>query len=207
MPCTATTSPAQAGVPESVVGRDTRAEERGGFYGIELIRNGRDGPRFRDHDFRISSVHGNSGYVRILTIHGVSASARFTQAVFTGEQAEANTLTDLPLRYPAAQSFDGQLLHVQERAAESDPDRPRLQWPRRCDRFRMILRGLEPDLVRAQRSAVRPREERPVWTLRLFCMFLHFCVPLTSCCSRRPIVRPTGGSASPETARCDSADA
>ena len=53
-------SAAQAGVAKSVVGRDTRAEERGGFCGTELIRNRSDAARFSDHHFRISSVHGYS---------------------------------------------------------------------------------------------------------------------------------------------------
>src|SRR5258706_14763693 len=79
-------SAAQAGVAKSVVGRDTRAEKRGGLYGIELIWNGSDGARFSDHHLRVSPVHGYSGYHRVLTIHGVSASARFANAIFAGDQ-------------------------------------------------------------------------------------------------------------------------
>src|SRR5262249_44175336 len=48
---------AQPSVAKSVVGCDTRAEERGGFYGCELIRNGSDAARFSDHHFRISTIH------------------------------------------------------------------------------------------------------------------------------------------------------
>src|SRR5713226_2351851 len=70
-------SAAQAGVAKSVVGGDTRAEERGGFCGTELIRNGRDAARFSDHHFRISSIRSHSRCHRVLTIHNVSASARF----------------------------------------------------------------------------------------------------------------------------------
>src|SRR4029077_6883693 len=39
-------SAAQAGVAKSVVGRDTRAEERGGLCGSELVRNGSDAACF-----------------------------------------------------------------------------------------------------------------------------------------------------------------
>src|SRR5207247_589353 len=59
-------SAAQAGVAESVVGRDTCAEERGGFYGSELVRHGSDAARFSDHHFRISSIHGYSRYHGVL---------------------------------------------------------------------------------------------------------------------------------------------
>ena len=54
-------SSAQASVAKSVVGRDTRAEQRSGFWGPELIRNGSDATRFSDHYFRIFSVHGSPG--------------------------------------------------------------------------------------------------------------------------------------------------
>src|SRR6185369_8134440 len=47
-------SAAQAGIANGVISRDTRAEERGGLHGSELVRNGSDAARFSDHDFRIS---------------------------------------------------------------------------------------------------------------------------------------------------------
>ena len=37
-------STAQAGVAKSVVGRDTRAEEGGGFRGTQLVRDGSECP-------------------------------------------------------------------------------------------------------------------------------------------------------------------
>jgi len=62
-----------------------------------------------------------------LTIHGVSAPARFALSIFAGDQSDANPLTDPPSRYPRCPALRrAQLLHVQERAAESDPDRRRL---------------------------------------------------------------------------------
>ncbi len=95
-------STAQAGVAKSVVGRDTRAEERSGFCGPELIRNGSDAARFSDHHFRISSVHGYSRNHRVLTIHDVSASARFAHSIFSGNEADTNPLTDFPSGHSAA---------------------------------------------------------------------------------------------------------
>src|SRR4029077_11636133 len=45
-------SAAQAGIAKSVVGRNARAEERGGFCRRELIGNGGDAACFSDHHFR-----------------------------------------------------------------------------------------------------------------------------------------------------------
>jgi len=95
-------SAAQAGVAKSVVGGDTRAEERGGFGGTELVRNGSDGASFSDHHFRISSIHGHPQYNWVLTIHSVSASARLAHPVFASDQADTNALTDSPSRHTAA---------------------------------------------------------------------------------------------------------
>ena|GEM_PF-4914657 len=131
-------SAAQAGVAKSVVGRDIRAEERSGFYGCELIRYGSDAARFSDHHFRISSVRGYSQYHRVLTIHDVSASARFAYPIFSGNEADTNPLTDFPsgtLRCLRLQC--GQPLHVQEHAAESDRGRFPSPWRHRCDRFQV----------------------------------------------------------------------
>ena len=99
-------STAQAGVAKSVVGGDTRAEERSGFYGRELIRNGGDAACFSDHHFRISSVRGYSGYHGVLTIHNISTSARFAHSVFAAEEADTDTLTDFPFGHSAAQGFN-----------------------------------------------------------------------------------------------------
>jgi hypothetical protein len=95
-------SAAQAGVAKSVVGRDTRAEERGGFGGREFVRNGSDAARFSDHHFRISSVRGYSGYHGVLTIHHVSASAWLAHPIFAAEEADTDPLTDCPSRHSAA---------------------------------------------------------------------------------------------------------
>jgi hypothetical protein len=46
-------SAAQASVAKSVVGCNPGAEERGGLYGSELVRNRSDAVRFSNHHFRI----------------------------------------------------------------------------------------------------------------------------------------------------------
>jgi len=99
-------SPAQAGIAKSVVGCDARTEERCGFGGIQFIRDGSEGARFSDHHFGISSIHGYSKCHRVVAIHHVPASAWFADAVFAGDQADANTLTDLPFGHSAAESLD-----------------------------------------------------------------------------------------------------
>jgi hypothetical protein len=95
-------SAAQAGVAKSIVGRDTRAEERGSFCGPELIGNGGDAARFSDHHLRISSIHGYSRYHGVLAIHNVSASAWLARAVFAAEEADTDPLTDFPSGHSAA---------------------------------------------------------------------------------------------------------
>jgi hypothetical protein len=112
-------SAAQAGVAKSVESGDTRAQQRGGLCGIELIRHGRDCARFSDHHFRVSTVNGHSGHHWVLTIHDVSASARFARAVFAGDQADTNPLTDLPSRHPAAQGVDAANYFMPRNARQS----------------------------------------------------------------------------------------
>jgi hypothetical protein len=101
-----TVASTQSGITKGVIGRDARAQQRGGIYGTELIGNGSEAARFSDHHFRISTVHGYPGDHRVLTIHAVSASARLAGAVLAGDQADANALTDLPSRHSAAQGVD-----------------------------------------------------------------------------------------------------
>jgi hypothetical protein len=97
---------AQAGIAKGVVGRDARAQQGGGLCGTELIGNGSEAACFSDHHFRISTVHGYPRYHWVLTIHAVSTSARLAGAVLSGDQADANALTDLPSRHAAAQGVD-----------------------------------------------------------------------------------------------------
>src|SRR4029434_9847358 len=99
-------SAAQAGIAKSVVSRNARAEERSGFYGRELIRNGSDAARFRDHHCRIYSIRVYSRYTRFRTIHNVSASARLAPSVLAADQADTDALTDFPSRHSAAQGFN-----------------------------------------------------------------------------------------------------
>jgi hypothetical protein len=99
-------SATQASIAKSVVRCNTSAQERGGFYGSELIRNGSDAARFRNHHFRISAVRGYSRYDGVLTLHHVSASARFAHSVLTAEEADANPLTGFPSGHSAAQCLN-----------------------------------------------------------------------------------------------------
>jgi hypothetical protein len=96
----------QASIAKGIVGRNARAQQRGGLRGTELIGNGSEAARFSDHHFRISTVHGYLRYHWVLTIHAVSTSARLAGAVLSGDQADANALTDLPSRHAAAQGVD-----------------------------------------------------------------------------------------------------
>src|SRR5258706_4989081 len=123
-------SAAQAGVAKGVVGRDARAEERGGFHGPELVGNGSDGARFGDHHLGISSIHGDSRYHGVLTVHDVSAPARLTDSVFAAEEADADPLADFPSRHSAAQGFNaagyfmpGHAREIQTRVGAGDRSR------------------------------------------------------------------------------------
>jgi hypothetical protein len=97
---------AQAGIAESVVGCDSCAQERSGFCGRELIRNRSEGACFSDHHLRVSTIGGDSRYHRGLTIHNVSASARFAHPVFSGNEADTNPLTDFPSGYSATDGIN-----------------------------------------------------------------------------------------------------
>ena len=97
---------AQAGVAQAVVGRDARAEERGGFDGAEPIGNGSDATRFGEHHLRISSIHGDSRIHGVLAIHHVSAPARLAHTVFAAEEADTDPVTDLPPGHAVAQGVD-----------------------------------------------------------------------------------------------------
>jgi hypothetical protein len=99
-------SAAQASVAKSVVGGDTRAEERSGVYGSEFVRDGRDAARFSNHHFRIPTIRRYSRYDGILTLHHVSASARFAHPVFAAEEADTDPLTDFPSGHSAAQCLN-----------------------------------------------------------------------------------------------------
>src|SRR3982074_910960 len=99
-------STTQARVAKSVIGRDTGTEKWSGFRGCQLIRNGSEGAGFGDHYFRISSIRGYSRHHRVLTIHTVSATARFTDAVFAGNEADTNPLTGFPFGRSAAEGID-----------------------------------------------------------------------------------------------------
>jgi hypothetical protein len=112
-------STAQASVAKGIVRRDTCTQERGGFCGRELIRNGSDAAGFSDHHFRISSILGYSRYYRVLTIHHVSASARFAHSIFAGDQADTNPLADFPFRHSAAQGFNAANYFMSRNAGQS----------------------------------------------------------------------------------------
>jgi hypothetical protein len=99
-------SAAQAGVSKRVVGRDARAEQRGGFCRTQLVGNGSEGACFGNHHFRISTIRGYSGYHRVLTIDDVSSPARFADAVFAGNEADTDSLADFPSGNSAAQGVN-----------------------------------------------------------------------------------------------------
>ncbi len=99
-------SAAQTSVAKSVVGRNTRAEERGGLDGSEFVRNGSDAVRFSNHHFRIATIYSYSRCDGVLTLHHVSASARFAHPIFTAEKADTDALTDFPFGHSAAQCFN-----------------------------------------------------------------------------------------------------
>jgi hypothetical protein len=96
----------QAGVAKSVVRRGTRVEERGRFFGPELVGNGCEAARFGDHQFRVSSVHGYSRYHGVLTIHDVAAPAWLAHPVLAAEESDTDPLTDFPPGHSTAQGFD-----------------------------------------------------------------------------------------------------
>ena len=93
----------QAGIAKRVEGRDARAQEGGGLCRRQLVWYGRDAARLSDHHLRIASIHGGTRYHGVLTIHDVSASARFAYPVFATEEADPNSLTDFPLGHATAQ--------------------------------------------------------------------------------------------------------
>jgi hypothetical protein len=111
----------QTGIAKGVVGRDARAQQRGGLYGTELIGNGSEATRFSDHYFRISSVCGYSRHHWVLAIHHVSAPALFTHPVFSGNETDTNPLTDFPSGYSAAKGFDAANYFVPRNARQCQP--------------------------------------------------------------------------------------
>src|ERR1700737_1979020 len=114
-------STAQASVAKSVVGGDARTEKRGGFRGTELVRNGREGARFRDHHFRIASIYGYSQCHRVLTIHSVSASAWLAHAVFAGDQALTAPLATFPPGHAWTQRLNAANHFMPRNARQSQP--------------------------------------------------------------------------------------
>ena len=172
-------STAQAGVAKSVVSRNARAEERSGFYGRELIRNGSDAACFSDHHFRISSIHGHSQCHGVLTIHNVSASARFAHSVFSGNQANTNPLTDFPPGHTCTQRFNA-THHFMPRNARQTQTRVAARDRGGIGVTDSACFHSNPNLScsKAQRLAVRPREECPAHILLLLYMCLSREPPL-----------------------------
>jgi hypothetical protein len=174
-------STAQAGVAKSVVSRDTRAEKRGGFGGLEFIRNRTDAARLGDHHFRIPSIRGYSRYHRVLTIHGVSAPARFAYPVFSGNEADSNPLTNFPFGHSAAQDFNPADDFMsrntrQSQAGVSAGDRGRIGVTD------STCFHPNPNLARVQELFVRPREgcltpkPRPPYMSLPFESHVTFCI-------------------------------
>jgi len=73
---------------------------------------------------RADGIRGYSRYDGVLTLHHVSASARFAHPVFTAEEADTNPLTDFPFGHSAAQCLNAANYFMpRERAAVSNLDR------------------------------------------------------------------------------------
>jgi hypothetical protein len=62
--------------------------------------------RFSNHHFRISTIYSYSRCDGVLTLHHVSASARFAHPVFAAEKADTDPLTDFPFGHSAAQGLN-----------------------------------------------------------------------------------------------------
>jgi hypothetical protein len=58
------------------------------------------------HHFRVSTIHVDPGNGEILTIDKISVAARTTNSVGTTEEADANSLSDAPLRGAGTNRFD-----------------------------------------------------------------------------------------------------
>ena len=89
-------------------------EERGGFRGPDFIRNGSQAACFSDHHFRISSIHSYSRYHGVLTVHNVSAPARFARPVFAAEETDTNALPDLPSRNVGTELLDTEVMQYKK---------------------------------------------------------------------------------------------
>jgi hypothetical protein len=96
----------QTSLAKSVVGRNTRTDERSSLYRSELVRNGSNAACFSDDHFCISSVHRYSRRHRIVTIDYVSASAWFAHSIFAAEEADTDSLTDFPPGHACPQRFN-----------------------------------------------------------------------------------------------------
>src|SRR5258708_8354118 len=99
-------STARGGVAKSVVGGNTCAEQRGGIFGAELVRNGSNATSFSEHHLRVSSIDIHTQHHGVLTIHHVPASAWFACPVFAGNQADTDPLTDFPFGHSVAQRLN-----------------------------------------------------------------------------------------------------
>jgi hypothetical protein len=126
---------AQTSIAKSVIGRNSSAKKRGGFHGSKLIRDRSYATCFGDYHFRISSVHGYSGYYWVLAVHEVSAPAWFADSVFTAEKAHTDALTDFPSSHPRTQGLDtphdlvpGNAWQTESRPAARDRGRVRVTY-------------------------------------------------------------------------------
>jgi hypothetical protein len=61
------------------------------------VWNRRDAARFSDHHLGRAAIDVAPRYHRVLTVHGVPASAGFAHAVFAAEEADTDSFTDFPL--------------------------------------------------------------------------------------------------------------
>src|SRR2546423_559602 len=93
-------------VTECVVSSHPRAKERGRVDRIERIGNRDCRVSIGKHYFRVTTVHVDPGDGELLTIDRISAAARLAKTVGTTEKADADSLSDAPLRGARAGCFD-----------------------------------------------------------------------------------------------------
>jgi hypothetical protein len=93
-------------VTQRVVRRYTRTKKRGRVDGFQRVRKRDHRVSIRKHHFRVSAIHANSGYGEIAAIDKVSSAAKLTGSVVTTEKADADSLSDTPLRDTRANCFD-----------------------------------------------------------------------------------------------------
>jgi hypothetical protein len=93
-------------ITNCVVRRHTRAKKRRRVDCIERVGKRDHRVSIGDHHFCISTIHADSGDGEILTIDRISPAAKLTVSVGTAEKADADSLSETPLRDAGANCLD-----------------------------------------------------------------------------------------------------